>query len=585
MTQIIIPNSRWRIFRRWRLLQSNDLSKLPQDIDKGKFEPDPLTNEELVAIETRIQLQSNPEDDLILGSSDFLPFDFLDKGRTAGKAVCCLLRRFTDSEVDNIIELTKQDAWIRGQAIKWFVDENSLIDPAKDDDKEEFKKQAQKKWVPCATGFLIAKNYLLTNLHVVEEKAHLSEFCAEFGYDADLSKTTRYSFDPNFWKPSQNANLDYVLLKLQPSDDGQEAGEVGHFTPINLATLDSVQITPWFSPQDIDSLHEMGKLNDDRWNELKGNGFGGDLVNIIQHPEGRSKEIVIFNNQLETLYKDFLVYTSDTQPGSSGSPLFNARWELIGLHQAALLNVEGKRVTGYLGIRISSILADLRTQAKNKPDLEIKAFLDAVFPPKSIPESVPKPISRQVFILAGRNRSNILPQDLAELEKTAMLRLQKQVQEALNKLDSTLDIRLIDGSNQNLEKAIQEINQKAKSPVSQNVAIELLTDHYPENSNLCGISVYYNGSNVQGKNYAEALLNSIKDIPKFSVGTYSDQATRGRRLKFCRQTKMPALVFYAGYLSNLEDLARIKALQTEISPMAEAIAAGLLAWIKYTSDR
>ncbi|MCY7323423.1 MAG: trypsin-like peptidase domain-containing protein [Phormidesmis sp. CAN_BIN36] len=567
--------------------QSKDFNELPAESKKEKFEAHQLTDKELAdLIKNRIPQQTTASLSPVIGSLDFLPFGFLDKGRTAGQAVCCLLRRFNDLDLDEIIELAKKDKRIRGEVIKWFVDEGSLINPAVESDRAEFKEQAKKKDVPCATGFLVGNGgYLLTNRHVVKEASQLREFSAAFGYETNLDQTERYSFDPNFWKPAQNEGLDYVLLKLQPPNDEQPRKTL---QPISLATVDSVTIAPKCSIQDIESFHSAGKLSDALWQQLREKGFSGDLVNIIQHPEGRSKEIVIFNNELDKLYPDFLVYESDAQPGSSGSPLFNAQWELIGLHRAALLDLTqptGKQVTGYLGTRISSILADLRTQATSNSDVEIQAFLDAINP-----KPVPKPTAQQVFILAGRDRSKILGAAWATLEQAAMIKLRSQVKAALNRLDSSITVTEIEGidetSQEVLKKAIQEINKAAKAAVTtQNVAIELLADGYLKNSNVRGISVYYNGSDEQGKDYATALLGGIKaeapSLPIFAKdGAFSDLVTESGRLGFCRRTNIPALVFYAGYLSNPEDLATIEALQeAETSLLSEGIAAGLLAWL------
>ncbi|NJK52170.1 MAG: trypsin-like peptidase domain-containing protein [Leptolyngbyaceae cyanobacterium SU_3_3] len=243
----------------------------------------------------------------------------------------------------------------------------------------------------------------MTNRHVVKEKDQLPKFLAAFGYETNLDQAEKYSLDLDFWIPARNKQLDYVLLKLKsPTDDTARK----RLQSVSLAKVESVTIAPKCSLQDIERLHNASKLPDDLWERLRETGFNGDLVNVIQHPEGRSKEIVIFNNELGTLHQDFLVYESDTQPGSSGSPLFNNRWELIGLHRAALLDLAqkpGKQVVGYLGTRISSILADLRTQATSNSDAEIRVFLDTIDP-----KPLPAPTTQQVFILAGSDRSGVL---------------------------------------------------------------------------------------------------------------------------------------------------------------------------------
>src|SRR5499426_1042631 len=65
----------------------------------------------------------------------------------------------------------------------------------------------------------------------------------------------------------------------------------------------------------------------------------GEDVNIIQHPRGGLKQIAFRRNEVIEIpdgQKDFLYYTTDTEPGSSGSPCFNDQWELIALHHSGV---------------------------------------------------------------------------------------------------------------------------------------------------------------------------------------------------------------------------------------------------------
>jgi endonuclease G len=67
----------------------------------------------------------------------------------------------------------------------------------------------------------------------------------------------------------------------------------------------------------------------------------GDSVNIIQYPQGQEKSVVVHNSNLlhmedGTDLEPYLWYSSDTEHGSSGSPVFNNRWEIIALHHRAV---------------------------------------------------------------------------------------------------------------------------------------------------------------------------------------------------------------------------------------------------------
>lgn len=46
-------------------------------------------------------------------------------------------------------------------------------------------------------------------------------------------------------------------------------------------------------------------------------------LNIIQHPQGRRKEVALQKNTISNIYTNRIRYTTDTEPGSSGSSVFN----------------------------------------------------------------------------------------------------------------------------------------------------------------------------------------------------------------------------------------------------------------------
>ena len=53
-------------------------------------------------------------------------------------------------------------------------------------------------------------------------------------------------------------------------------------------------------------------------------------LNIIQHPRGRPKDR---SNQVVDITNIDVFYTTDTEPGSSGSAVFNDNWELVAIHK------------------------------------------------------------------------------------------------------------------------------------------------------------------------------------------------------------------------------------------------------------
>ncbi|MEZ6032004.1 MAG: serine protease [Planctomycetaceae bacterium] len=95
------------------------------------------------------------------------------------------------------------------------------------------------------------------------------------------------------------------------------------------------------------------------------------LANIIQHPDGRFKEVVLHQNQVQVVDAKVLKYTADTEFGSSGSPVFDNSWQLLALHHKAGDVVAGLAINNE-GIRIDRIMESIKAQA---PDIaaELKA--------------------------------------------------------------------------------------------------------------------------------------------------------------------------------------------------------------------
>ncbi|MGW1672364.1 trypsin-like serine peptidase [Streptomyces sp. NPDC002324] len=203
--------------------------------------------------------------------------------------------------------------------------------------------------LPVGTGFLVSPNLLLTNHHVLPDveaaRQSFVEFDAQVTVDNASQPATRLELDPDgFFAADQR--LDFALVRVAPGPDLRPAGQT------------------------------FG------WNRLsaqKGKLVIGEPVNVIGHPMGRLKEIAVRDNTLQVRLDDFLHYETDTEPGNSGSPVFNDQWEVVALHHSGVPRTDGQgrvlRRDGQVwqpgdgddaidwvsneGVRISSILKHL----------------------------------------------------------------------------------------------------------------------------------------------------------------------------------------------------------------------------------
>lgn len=178
------------------------------------------------------------------------------------------------------------------------------------------------------TGFLVAPRLLMTNSHVIPDPGLAGQSQAEFNYEQDITgrylTTYRYRLDPAVFHTSPPDELDYTLVGVEAA-----AG---------LPPLESwgrLELNPFADP--IPSEH----------------------VVIIQHPNGGLKQIALTANQVVRVDGPYMHYTTDTMPGSSGSPVFNDLWQVIALHHAGV-DMKRDKVRSFTneGILMSAIKAD-----------------------------------------------------------------------------------------------------------------------------------------------------------------------------------------------------------------------------------
>lgn len=196
------------------------------------------------------------------------------------------------------------------------------------------------------TGFLVGARLLMTNNHVIASRAEASQVEAEFGYEHDvdgvLAAPVQFNLRPDemFFTDS---NLDFTLVAVAPFSEGG----------VSIERFGRLPLIP-----------------------VSGKGIGGEWVSIVQHPNGQPKQIAIRASQIVDLdpamapgvnLDQFIYYSTDTEPGSSGSPVFNDQWQVVAIHHKAVpapVEAGAKRTNkvrwiANQGVRISAIFRHL----------------------------------------------------------------------------------------------------------------------------------------------------------------------------------------------------------------------------------
>lgn len=205
-------------------------------------------------------------------------------------------------------------------------------------------------FIGSGTGFLVSENVLMTNNHVIDSMGTALHSLAEFNYQDDVNfmpcPTCSFRLNPEqFFVTDEELDFTLVALKDNPSSEKR--------------------------PKDFGHLHlisEEGKI------------LEGEYVSIIQHPNGGPKAVTIRENKVRSIFDDFIHYLTDTEPGSSGSPVFNDQWIVVALHHSGVPNPNKKNAwIANEGIRISSI-SNYFAKKFNAFTAEEKVFIREIFP-------------------------------------------------------------------------------------------------------------------------------------------------------------------------------------------------------------
>ncbi|MGA5201841.1 trypsin-like serine peptidase [Streptomyces variegatus] len=166
--------------------------------------------------------------------------------------------------------------------------------------------------LPHGTGFLVSPRLMMTNHHVLPDEAFARrcfvEFNAQVTADNLPDTVVRMELDPGAFFAADR-RLDFALVAVAPAPDGPAPGEIFGWNRLSV---------------------QIGKL------------VLGEKVNIIGHPQGRLKEIALRDNAVLVRLDDFVHYKTDTEPGNSGSPVFNDQWEVVALHHSGVPKKDGQ---------------------------------------------------------------------------------------------------------------------------------------------------------------------------------------------------------------------------------------------------
>ncbi len=180
------------------------------------------------------------------------------------------------------------------------------------------------------TGFLVKGGFIFTNNHVIGS-ASVAQFSkVEFGYQSSDNDSVFYELDHTTFITSRL--LDYTMVKVKDT-----------YPEKKLNSWGALSLNPAIPKE-------------------------GDLLTIIQHPKGRPQELA-FSDEGNSVWEHRLHYKVSTEPGSSGSPVFDLDWNVVAIHHAGgnlRINTQGDTKLVNEGILFKYIQEDIDKRFKGE---------------------------------------------------------------------------------------------------------------------------------------------------------------------------------------------------------------------------
>jgi endonuclease G len=222
--------------------------------------------------------------------------------------------------------------------------------------------------VGYGTGSMISPNLMLTNHHVLDTAQTAATSQVEFDYqdgiDGKLLNVTTFGLDPHRFFLADEA-LDFAIVAVRAGAE------------------------------------ELAPFGFNRLIKSDGKVLVGEFVTIVQHPRGEKKQVALRENRVIDGPDRYVHYSADTEPGSSGSPVFNDQWEVVALHHASVKAPEHTEFGGILneGIRVSAILGAVET---GQLEADQRELADAILYPPDVEwtpaaPSRPAPVAPPAF--------------------------------------------------------------------------------------------------------------------------------------------------------------------------------------------